>query len=240
MVLVLKELRKIYRITMQELADSISVSKQLIGQIEKGNRVITDDVLNKLVEYFGLNKQLTKDYRAFLTKEAMDQIEIHKINLKKIEKEAEDIEYEDTDYETGETYISHHSTMDETGYIIEKYELSKAEFAKKFQDRLGSIIDKSMEDQEENNGYVSVEYAISLADEKISFYDKLLNLDIKADPYIFQKIIRALSVATSGGLESDSFTRKLVKLISAELEKKKKEQEKNYKLWQEVCGEDSN
>ena len=223
---------------MQELADAISVSKQLIGQIEKGNRVITDDVLNKLVEYFGLNKQITKDYRAFLTKDAMDQIEIHKINLRKIEKEAEDIEYEDTDYETGEKYINHHSTMDVTGYIIEKYELSKAEFVKKFQDRLGSIIDKSMEDQEENNGYISVEYAISLADEKITFYDKLLNLDSKADPIIFQKMVWALTIATSGGFDSDTFTRKLVKLISAELEKKKKEQEETYKLWQELNEED--
>ena len=216
------------------------MSKQLIGQIEKGNRVITDDVLKKLVEYFGLNRDLTNDYRSFLMKDAMDKIETSKIRIIKLEKESEDIEYEDTDPNTGETYMRQYNTIDVTGYIIEKYELSKAELIKKIEDRLGSIIADSMEEQEKNNEYASFEYALSKTDEKLTFYDKVVSLDLKADPYIFQKVIRALSIATSGGLDSDAFTRKLVKLISAELEKKKKEQEKNYKLWQEVCGEDSN
>ena len=224
---------------MQELADGISVSKQLIGKIEQGNRVITDDVLSKLVDYFGLNKTITKDYRAFLMKDAMDKIEVQRVKIRKLEKESEEIEIEDYDPETDTTYMRLYNTMDVTNYIYESYELSKEVLIKKIKDRLGSIIDESMKDQGESNEYASFEYALSKADEKVAFYDKIVSLDSKADPIIFQKMVRALSIATSGGLESDSFTRKLIKLIKDELERKKKEQEKAYKEYQEIFGEDN-
>ena len=93
-ILVLTELRQIYKISMRELAVAISVSKQLIGQIEKGNRTITDDVLNKLVEYFGLNEEVTNDFRSFLMKDTMDRAEVSKVKIIKLKKDAQDIEYE--------------------------------------------------------------------------------------------------------------------------------------------------
>ena len=235
--MVLTELRKLYRISMQNLSDSINVSKPLIGQIEKGTRAITDEVLNKLVKYFGLSKEITNDYRAFLTKESMDELELLKVKRVKIEKEAEDIEYEYTDPYSGDTYIHHESTLDITNYIYTEYEIKRKELLKQIENRLGSIIDISMEEQEKNSGFASFEQAISEASEKVSFYEKLINLDAKVDPYIYQRIVRALMVVTGKGIDSDSFTRKLVKLISTEIEKKEKERQKNYNMYKEIFGE---
>ena len=235
--MVLTELRKLYRISMQDLSDSIKVSKPLIGQIEKGTRAITDEVLNKLVEYFGLSEDITNDYRVFLTKESMDELELLKVKRVKIEKEAEDIEYEYTDPYSGDTYIRHESTLDVTNYIYTEYEIKRKQLLKQIENRLGSIININMEEQKKNSGFASFEQAISEASEKVSFYEKLINLDTKVDPYIYQRIVRALTVVTGKGIDSDSFTRKLVKLISTEIEKKEKERQKNYNMYKEIFGE---
>jgi len=48
--MVLTEIRKIYRVSIKKLAEDIGVSKQLIGQIEKGNRTISNSTLNRLAE----------------------------------------------------------------------------------------------------------------------------------------------------------------------------------------------
>ncbi|WP_206752180.1 helix-turn-helix domain-containing protein [Desulfosporosinus fructosivorans] len=217
--MVLRELRKIYKISMQELADAIGVSKQLIGQIEKGNRIITDDVLNKLVEYFGLNKNLPNDYRGFLLKDKMDDIEDSKVRIVKINKEVEEIETEVTDPDTGEKYISHHRIIDESDYIIRKYKLSKAMLTKKIEGRLSGIIENCMKEQEDNYGVTSVSYEKALleAEAKVNFFEEIINLDSKADQNIFSKVVRALSIATNGGFDSDIFTNNLVELIRKEM-----------------------
>lgn len=235
--LVLTELRKLYRISMQDLSNSINVSKPLIGQIEKGTRAITEEVLSKLVEYFGLSREITDDYRKFFTKESMDDIEILKVKKAKIEKEAEDIEYEYTDPYTGDTYIRHDSTLDIEHYISTEYDIKRKELIRKIENRLEGIINSSIEDHEKNDGYASIEQAISEASDKVSFYDKLINLDAKVDPYIYQRIVRALTLVTGKGIDSDPFTRKLVKLISTEIEKKEKERLDNLKLYNEIFGE---
>ena len=209
---------------MQELADAICVSKPLIAKIEQGNRVITDDVLHKLVEYFRLDKQITNDYRSFLMKETMGSIEVYRIKLQKLEKESKEIEYVVIDPNTGEQHIGRDYLRDESGYIIESYELNKAVFVKKFEDRLKSVIDQNMKEHEGYNEY-GLEQAILEAKKKVAFYQEIVNLDFKADPYIFDKIVRALTIATTGGFDSDSFICKLVKMISEELEQKEKERQ---------------
>jgi len=211
---------------MKDLADAISVSKQLIGQIEKGKRAISDDVLNKLVEYFGLNLQLpsitaiTNDYRSFLTKDTMDNIEVSKIKIIKLKKESQEIEREDIDPKTGETHIRLYNTLDVTGYIKERYNLRKAKFLKIIEDRLASIIDSSIKERGEDNEFESLQDALFEATDKLDLYGQIIDLDAKVDnPYILQKIVRALSIVTSGGDNSDAFTEKLVMLIKDELKR---------------------
>lgn len=72
---------------MQELADSISVSKQLIGQIEKGNRSMTLTISKKLTNFFGINDLVTDDTSEFFTKDFLNEIELLKVKKAKIVKE---------------------------------------------------------------------------------------------------------------------------------------------------------
>ena len=216
---------------MQKLAEDIGVSKQLIGQIEKGKRAISNDVLSKLADYFGLNKQISADYRAFLMKETMSELEILKVKKAKIEKESEVIEIEETDPYTGDTYMRQYNTLDVDGYIAMDYGIRKKGFIDKIEKRLESIVDKTIEKEGE---FMSYEYALSYATEKIEFYEKIIDLDAKADPYIFESIIRAISIATKGGLDSNSFINKLTKIIKKEIDKKEKEREDDIKLLQEL------
>jgi plasmid maintenance system antidote protein VapI len=225
----LEDILRIWEMQHQELATKLGIKKQNINLWISGKQAISKKYLPILSEMFGVSEEMFQ-------RELTDLEKLY-IQKAKIEKEAEDIEYEYTDPYSGVTYMRHESTLDVTNYIYIEYEIKRKELLKKIDNRLGSIIDISMEEQEKNSEFASFEQAISEASDKVSFYEKLINLDAIVDPYIYQRIVRALTVVTGKGIDSDSFTRKLVKLISTEIEKKEKERQKNYNMYKEIFGE---
>ncbi|AZO94571.1 helix-turn-helix domain-containing protein [Halocella sp. SP3-1] len=53
----IKQLRKIYDLTQQDLADKISFGRSTIGQIESGHSNPTSQLLNAISLVFGINKK---------------------------------------------------------------------------------------------------------------------------------------------------------------------------------------
>lgn len=203
---------------MQKLADEISVSKQLIGKIEKGGRSISDEVLDKLVNFFEINNEVTEDYRSFLLKDSMDELEVSMMKIIKINKESKEVEYETTDRDTGERYTTHERYFDEASYIHSKYNLNKEVFIRKIENGLNDVIAKEVLGQKERGEPEVIEQAIIKAEEKLSRYNRIIDIEKKADPYIFEMVTRALS----GGVDANPFVKKIKKIINEELEAMKR------------------
>lgn len=211
--MVLTELRKIYKVSMQELADSISVSKQLIGKIEKGNRDITEDVLSKLVDYFGL-KCVTNDYKKFLLKDSMDEIEILKVKRAKLMISINEVEYEHTFIDdNGEEITAMHTHLDggETEHLYYlQYQIHEKQLFKK----ISSFLSKCFNDQNPFN------VQISNANEYLKEFDRLIEMytNGKVEKSIFMDVIRAIEITYYGGIENSEFVNKIVDFIKSQSE----------------------
>ncbi len=102
----IKQLRKTYNLTQQELADRISFGRSTIGQIESGHSNPTDQLLNSISLVFGINNEWLETGQGPMKKsdekileEAINLIEdiseaeiaFLKVMAKKIETEENDI-----------------------------------------------------------------------------------------------------------------------------------------------------
>lgn len=226
----LKAIRKLYGMSLQEVAKAIGISFQTISKYESGKIPISNEKLDIISKHFKISKE-------YFIKNGFNELDKLSIQREKIINESEEIEVEETDPDTGDKYIRKFDTMDETAYIMATYEINREKLLRKIRENLNNVINDCMEDQERNDGMASYEQAISEANNKISIYENIINLESKVDHLIFHKVMNALTISLENGFDSDEFTNKLIKLIKNEIQEKEKQREKNIRIAKQLWGE---
>lgn len=211
----------LYNVKYIEIAEELGISKQTINSWVMGRRKIPDKHLPKLSGKFNIPQE-------YFQKE-LDDVEKLKLQKMKIESEMEEIEYEDTiiDDETGEKHTVTRTYMDsgEIFYLQHiEYEIKEKELYSKIKRTLSNcFIDN------EDSMHGGLDDAWTLLEDFHKFADIIL--DEKTNKNTIRRILWAIRMAYGKGFDSDSFVRKIVKVIKEEEEKNRKQAEEIAELW---------
>lgn len=214
-------IRKLYNMSMDELAHNLNITKQTVSKWEKRKIPISDKRLNQLSKIFNIpEKYFQKEL------DEIDRMEIQNIKLNSELKNYE-YEYEDTitDPDTGEEITVTQTSIDEGAlfdFSLNSYNLN--------QKKLLIAIKDSMDRQFEENNDEYRDYGLGNANEILELYERFLKLVNNADidNNTIKRVLMGVQLAYGKIFDSEKFVRKIAKDI--------KEYNKESKTWSDEEG----
>lgn len=209
-------IRKLYNMSMDELAHNLNITKQTVSKWEKRKIPISDKRLNQLSNLFNIQE---KYFQKELNE--IDELEIQNIKLNNELKNSE-YEFEDTitDPDTGEEIIVPQISIDEGAlfdFSLNSYNLN--------QKKLLIAIKDSMDRQFEENNDEYRDYGLGHANEILELYERFLKLvnNTDIDNNTIKRVLMGVQLAYGKIFDSEKFVRKIAKDI--------KEYNKESKTW---------
>ncbi|WP_406542430.1 helix-turn-helix domain-containing protein [Clostridium ljungdahlii] len=214
-------IRKLYNMSMDELAHNLNITKQTVSKWEKRKIPISDKRLNQLSKIFNIpQKYFQKEL------DEIDRMEIQNIKLNSELKNYE-YQYEDTiTYpDTGEEITVTQTSIDEGAlfdFSLNSYNLN--------QKKLLIAIKDSMDRQFEENNDEYRDYGLGNANEILELYERFLKLVNNADidNNTIKRVLMGVQLAYGKIFDSEKFVRKIAKDI--------KEYNKESKTWSDEEG----
>ncbi|ADK14725.1 Helix-turn-helix domain protein [Clostridium ljungdahlii DSM 13528] len=214
-------IRKLYNMSMDELAHNLNITKQTVSKWEKRKIPISDKRLNQLSKIFNIpQKYFQKEL------DEIDRMEIQNIKLNSELKNYE-YQYEDTitDPDTGEEITVTQTSIDEGAlfdFSLNSYNLN--------QKKLLIAIKDSMDRQFEENNDEYRDYGLGNANEILELYERFLKLVNNADidNNTIKRVLMGVQLAYGKIFDSEKFVRKIAKDI--------KEYNKESKTWSDEEG----
>lgn len=217
-------IRKLFNMSMEDLATKLNVSKQTISKWENNKIAISKERLQQLENSFDIPQE-------YFQKE-LNEIDRLIIQKMKMENEIVEIEYEDTvvDEETGEectvtrTYLD---GVDEFYLQHITYEIKENELYENIKRTLGNCFNN---DEDSRDG--GLNDAWNLLEDFQKFAD-IMNME-NVNRNTIRKILKAIYLSYRKGFDSDIFVKKIIKAIKEEEEKGRKQAEEILELTKDI------
>ncbi|AKA70170.1 helix-turn-helix domain-containing protein [Clostridium scatologenes] len=224
----LSYIRELYNLSMQDLADKLSISRQVVHQWESKKVRVADKRIKQISQMFNMSeKYIGNDVTE------IDKLEMQRIKLQNEIKDYE-FKYEDTvtDPDTGEEITIMQTGVDE-GAMFDLYLNTYQINEKKLLTNIKNSLDQCFIRGEEYED--CMDHGLGEAGELLELYERLFQLVNNPKVYknTLKEIIMAFNVAYGKTITSDKFIRKIAKAI-------KDHDEENRREWGEFDDEYKN